>query len=361
MGYLQHIGFVIAFSALIGCNDNNNNNREISPSPSTTPTPPVEEPLEQKVSPADMQGVWRSDGYMTLLEVTDERVLEYEVSSVHCLLVDDTALADYVEENPHFLTNSQLKRFATDPDLDRIELHAYFYDRIDQRPDSCVNGITEANDDPADNFKVFWNVFNEQYTFFELRNINRQQQYDENIAAAEQASDDEELFGILASMIEAFDNDSHVSLEAGDDAEADAIEQLFTVLNEALDRVMADLSDTDAIIIDIRTNGGGFDALGLEIAGRFFDQRRLVFRNKARKGDGYNEEVEIYQGPTVENPYTKPNYLLTSGETGSAAETFTIAMRSLPYVTLVGETTEGILSDVLDSHPAKWLGAGYFQ
>lgn len=463
MNYLQHVAVVIMISALAGCTDDNDSDQDNLPL--------TEDPLAQNVSPADMQGLWQSDGYMTLLEITDDNVLTYELSSVHCILIDNTELADYVEDTPHFLSNDQRMRFATDPALDRDEIHPYFYNLVDQLPASCVSGITEETDNPVDNFTVFWNVFNEQYAFFELRDINWQEQYDDNIAAAEGAADDEELFSILASMIEAFGNDSHVDLEAGgaanvgagtqsdlllriieqfeetfterqlqdefnnqtdiadfddfideqfflfyserlqdssdiiagymvndelksagneqivwgliegnvgylgigsmiefidiDEAvdaiengtldEADAIEQIFTALNDALDQVMADLSDTDAMIIDIRTNGGGFDSLGLEIAGRFFDQRRLVFRKKARKGDDFSEEVEIYQGPTVENPYTKPVYLLTSGETASAAEIFTLSMRTLPYVTLVGETTEGVLSDVLESTlPNDW-------
>ncbi len=466
MGYIQKIGLIVAVFAVISCNDDNDKKNP----------PPVSEALEQKVSPVEMQGLWRSDGYMTLLEVTDERVLTYEVSSVHCLLVNDTALADYAQNKPHFLTNSQRKRFATDPvsdrGFDRLATHRYFYDRIDQRPAACVDGIATETNDPAANFDVFWNVFNEQYAFFDLRNVNWQQQYDENIAAIEQAADGEELFGILANMIEAFGNDAHTGLCNDEDTCADAdsdsdlfirlqekfseafteqqlrddfnnqteyedfddyveerfdlflderiqessdiitgymvggelksaandeimwglmegnigylaingmvdfiddldnaiaavedgtldeddlVEQVFTALNDALDQVMADLSGTDAMIIDIRLNGGGADAFSLEIAGRFFDQRRLAFRKKARKGDGYSEEVEIYQEPTVDNPYTKPVYLLTSGETASAAEIFTITMRNLPYVTLVGETTEGILSDILDSTlPNGW-------
>ena len=461
MKHLQRISFLIALITVFGCDDNNNKDHGNPP--------PAASPLTQKVSPAEMQGLWHSEGNTDLIEVTGESVLKYAVSSVHCLLIDDTALADFVEETPHFLTNSQRQRFATDPDLDRFAIHAYFFDRIDERPSACVDGITEETDDALANFNVFWNTFNEQYAFFELRDINWQQQYDDNLAAIEKVADDEELFGILASMIEAFGNDGHVSLAHDDDAsagtdsdlfvrvlekfaqtytqqellddfnrqteygdfdeyrdvrldlfvserfqewlgiiasymvdgelksaandqiawglmednvgylfvnsmdefidldEAEAAiedgtldedtvaEQLFTALNEALDKMLADLAGTDAMIIDIRLNGGGEDALSLEIAGRFFDQRRLAFRKKARKGDGYNEEAEIYQKPTVAKPYTKPIYLLTSGETASAAEVFAITMRNLPYVTLVGETTEGILSDILElTLPNGW-------
>lgn len=460
MKYSRQVSLLIAILTVCGCGYNGHTDKV--------------EPLDQKVSPSDIQGLWRSDGYMTLLEITDKRVLTYEVSSVHCLLVDDTALADFVRKTPHVLTNRQRKRFATDPAFDRefdnIAIHSYYYDLIDQRPGACIDGITQKDDDPVANFNVFWNVFNEQYAFFDLRNINWQQHYDDNLSAVEKVTDDEELFDILADLIDVFGNDSHVSLFANDDANTGAgaesdlmiriqkhfqdtftrqqlrddfdgqirfdnfgqylnvrfaaffqgrvqesfniiagymvdrelqstgndniiwglmegnigylaitdmeefidvnaaiaavadvtldeilVERLFKALREALDLVMADLSGADAIIIDIRLNGGGADALALEIAGRFFDQRRLVFQKKARKGDGYSEKVDIYHEPTVDKPYNKPIYLLTSGETSSAAEIFTITMRNLPYVTLVGETTEGILSDQLEpTLPNGW-------
>ena len=124
--------------------------------------------------------------------------------------------------------------------------------------------------------------------------------------------------------------------------------KVSNALITALDLALPDLASTTAMVIDMRINEGGFDALGLLIAGRFFDKRRLVFNKKARKGDGYGNIVEIYQGPTVDSPYVNPIYLLTSDESFSAAETFIIAMRTLPHVTLVGEKTAGSISDILN-------------
>jgi C-terminal processing protease CtpA/Prc len=48
-------------------------------------------------------------------------------------------------------------------------------------------------------------------------------------------------------------------------------------------------------------------------------------------------------------------YLLTALRTASAGEIFTLCMRTLPHVTLVGEATMGILSDNLKKHlPNGW-------
>ena len=53
--------------------------------------------------------------------------------------------------------------------------------------------------------------------------------------------------------------------------------------------------------------------------------------------------------------YNNPVVVLTSGFSASATEIFSLAMRSLPHVTLVGEPTIGELSDVLEKPlPNGW-------
>ena len=53
--------------------------------------------------------------------------------------------------------------------------------------------------------------------------------------------------------------------------------------------------------------------------------------------------------------YMKPVYLVTNDVTASAAEIFTMCMRSLPNVTTVGLPGEGALSDVLSKTlPNGW-------
>ncbi len=66
--------------------------------------------------------------------------------------------------------------------------------------------------------------------------------------------------------------------------------------------------------------------------------------------------MDLYIEPTTERPFTRDVYVLTSRLTISAAETFTLAMGSLPTVTLVGEPTNGMLSDAwFAAMPNGWL------
>jgi len=127
-------------------------------------------------------------------------------------------------------------------------------------------------------------------------------------------------------------------------------------LAAALDQAIARLQPTDQLVIDIRFNDGGSDAMSLEIAKRFFDQKRFVFRKRARDRDSFSpwSRISVVQGTAP--IYSKPITILTSGITASAAEVFVLSMNVLPNVRLVGERTNGILSDILNVElPNGWM------
>lgn len=122
-----------------------------------------------------------------------------------------------------------------------------------------------------------------------------------------------------------------------------------------MDRVMRDLRDTEAMIIDVRFNGGGDDAVSLAIANRFTDKRRLAMTKTARSYRGETPRREAYLVPEGDAPYLKPVAVIAGPDSASATEIFVIAMRALPQVTHVGEPTNGILSDELyKSLPKGW-------
>lgn len=120
-------------------------------------------------------------------------------------------------------------------------------------------------------------------------------------------------------------------------------------LNEAIDEALSDLSETSGLIIDVRYNGGGNDYISLAIASRFTEAEFLAYKKYARDGAGVTETIESTISPSGFVQYTgKPVVLLISEDTASAAETFSLSMTQLDHVTLVGEATQGIFSDVLE-------------
>lgn len=145
------------------------------------------------------------------------------------------------------------------------------------------------------------------------------------------------------------DNIAYLEIGAmtGFAGDGDAAAQL-TALETALDRVLEDIQDVRGLVIDIRLNNGGQDFLSMAIASRFISQETLGFAKQSREGNHRSALEEVFIQPRGENQYLGPIALLTSNSTVSAAEVFALIMRSRPAVTLIGERTQGALSDSLE-------------
>jgi len=117
--------------------------------------------------------------------------------------------------------------------------------------------------------------------------------------------------------------------------------------NATMDTVMANLADTTRLIIDLRFNGGGFDAISFNFAQRFISERQLAFSKSARSRDFQSVPSEAWLEPPATGAYLNPVTLIVGADTSSAAEIFAIPMSQLPQVTVIGVRTAGILSDVL--------------
>ena len=137
--------------------------------------------------------------------------------------------------------------------------------------------------------------------------------------------------------------DSMAGLVRGrDSAKAD-----LAALKPVLDDIVEDLGHLPGIIVDVRLNGGGADTVALAIAGRFTDTRRVFGSKRTLEGGQWKTRQDLVLKPADGPRYHGHVAVLISSETASAAEVFTLAMRSLPRVTLVGQATMGIFSDEL--------------
>jgi hypothetical protein len=109
-----------------------------------------------------------------------------------------------------------------------------------------------------------------------------------------------------------------------------------------------------SIILDIRINNGGYDGVGLEILRFFAKERTKVLSKKARIGNGFSAEQEIYIEPS-NRTFDVKVYVLTSCQTVSAAEIMAMGAKALPNAKLVGAKTQGTLSDALEKQlPNGW-------
>jgi hypothetical protein len=109
-----------------------------------------------------------------------------------------------------------------------------------------------------------------------------------------------------------------------------------SVCQPAATAAMASLNRADAIIFDLRDNGGGYPDMVALIAAYLFDHPEYLFNPRE------NTTRQSWTQPVSGNRLAdKPVYLLTSARTASGAEQFSYDLKMLKRATLVGETTRG--------------------
>ena len=270
--------------------------------------------------------------------------------------------------------------------------------------------------DPIKNFEFLWKTFHDRYPFFDLRKVDWQQQFEIYRAKVTNKTNDDELFEIFCEMLSPL-NDGHVELIAKTSGKhfrpekkprfhqefgKQEIEQLFKTtgktladngfalpketgawmlhysrssefgyirilelegvkkerLTGALDTIAHDFNELKGIIIDIRDNPGGGDSTAVTIINRFCDRGRVAFHRRTKIGPGEDAFTPLktwHIEPEGDVQFTGPIVLLTCDAVFSGGEVFALAIRQLPYVTILGDHTNGIFSYQLEKKlPNGW-------
>ncbi len=110
---------------------------------------------------------------------------------------------------------------------------------------------------------------------------------------------------------------------------------------EAATAAMNFLRNTNALIIDLRTNGGGDPSIMQFLSSYFFDETPVLLSDFYERKT--NTKTQLFTLAQVQGTrYTnKPVYILTSSNTFSAAEAFTYILKYLDKAIVVGEVTKG--------------------
>ena len=111
-------------------------------------------------------------------------------------------------------------------------------------------------------------------------------------------------------------------------------------IDEALDSMPAATS----LIVDVRNNNGGNVQLAVKIAGRFTAITRRYGWVRFRSGPKHTDFTDFSEEPVVKTGKSKFRgkvLVLTNRRDFSSAEDFVLAMRVIPRVTVVGDTTAG--------------------
>lgn len=286
--------------------------------------------------------------------------------------------------------------------------------RLPRLPNGCEPGkLQPGKRDPVKVFDVFWATFAENYPFFAAKGIDWRPVRDRYRPRIGPDTTDDDLFGVLRAMIEPL-GDAHTAIAAGartfdgirpgtrlpTDIEAflkqvqDVIEKRDTSkplttwaqgligyadlpgrlgylrvlsfdgyteansyqanaaeLDRALDQIFQN-NRLRGLILDLRLNGGGSDALGLRLASRFTTRSYRAYAQEARNDPAdpthFTRPQPLFVRPRSGPGHTGPIALLTSSLTISAAETFTQAMMGrTPEPRRIGENTQGVFSDTM--------------
>jgi Peptidase family S41/Tricorn protease C1 domain/Helix-turn-helix domain len=131
-------------------------------------------------------------------------------------------------------------------------------------------------------------------------------------------------------------------------------------LETSLDDIFKDSAKFAGLVIDVRINGGGSDVFGVSIASRLAAHDYFAY-SKVARNDVRDPKHRTPPQPIIVHASSRPGFhgpvvLLTSSDTVSAAETFTMAVLGRqPHVIRVGANTQGVFSDVLNrTLPNGW-------
>lgn len=107
------------------------------------------------------------------------------------------------------------------------------------------------------------------------------------------------------------------------------------------------LANTDALLIDLRRNGGGQPEMVALLSSYLFDKRTHLNDIYSRFDNRTQEYWTLETVAGKRYGESKPVYVLTSNRTFSGAEEFTYNLKNLKRATIVGETTGG------GAHPVR--------
>lgn len=116
-------------------------------------------------------------------------------------------------------------------------------------------------------------------------------------------------------------------------------------VDQLLKNILSALDSTDAMVIDLRFNGGGLETVALKILSYFVAEPKPILSIRAKTAQGNTKKQNYILQPASTN-YKGKVYLLVGPNTASAAEIFALGAKNYP-ITLVGSRTAGIFSEIL--------------
>ena len=251
---------------------------------------------------------------------------------------------------------------------------------------SCHN-VEQYDNNPRGNFEALWEIMDEHYCFFQYKDVDWNEVKERYSKKIGDKMTEEELFIVCSDMLKEL-KDGHTNLSSSFDVSRYWIWEQYpinyddrlikeyylnfdykyasgityrilpnnfgymhyasfssTIGKGNLDNILAYLSNSDGLIIDVRDNGGGILLNAETLISRFIDEKILAGYISHKTGPGHDEfssPMPYYIEPAKGRVhYKKPVVVVCNRSTFSAANNFVSIMKSLPNVKVVGDITGG--------------------
>ncbi|MEQ6121725.1 S41 family peptidase [Reichenbachiella sp. MALMAid0571] len=365
-------------------------------------------------------GIWKQRGYGRILKVDGSEFSIYTSTDGYC-----NELSSKGKFDKHF------KIVSIDENeliIDHGSTRNYHFTRINELPSVCGSGNENFDTNPIKNFSVFWQLFEENYAFFEQRGIDWNEVNQYYTPKVEQIKSESEFYQLIKSILDSL-HDGHVKIRVPESTSTEANKNDFNFeqvkveipdailnkyvaspksynvktiswgklkgtnvgyivvpkmfgfpnyglseddfnkkLNEVFDadpgpgydyfqeerrgvdfvmeKIHADLGDTDSIVFDLRFNEGGFSSVSLKLLSHFIHKPYKAYTRTIEK----NTEEPLVQDyiikPAMKNIFNQKICLLTSYWSASASEIFALSSMPSDNFTRYGSKTNGVLSEV---------------
>lgn len=281
--------------------------------------------------------------------------------------------------------------------------------------------VEEYSNTPVDNYKAFCSEFSKVYGAFEAKHINWDSLTSYYSRDIDKTTTEKQLFITLCSLLDEL-NDGHANLSSADfgdfqscrkrnksffaDYNTQAVKYIikqqdlirakylegnytsmitasswffygtinynnkkigyiyiptFTAANwsnKYIEDAVTLFNNYDAVIIDLRYNGGGQIETFAYTLNMFSNEKTCYMKTKLRNGPGYNDFTDYFSNYT--DPHSNslkniPVAVLINSFSASGAELFTLGIKTQKNAFTVGDTTWGAFSQVY----AKYLPNGW--
>lgn len=276
---------------------------------------------------------------------------------------------------------------------------------------SCEKNLLkeEFDDSPPEVYDAFWTEFDRFYGAFEAKGIN----WDSlKIACGENlndASNDQDLYKSLCQLLDAL-NDGHADISAPGktyrswnrrdksffgDTDTRDIQKTHIIFNtidyryldnsesqisnryrflqgdiyyeaikvgylyiptfssdylaDFVEKAAQDFNSCDAVVLDVRFNGGGTTQNFQHAMNLFCTERKLYLKSRFRNGtehDDFSGMFEHYTNPSSKGCKNLPIVVLANSFSSSSSEYFILGLKSQKEVRMIGDTTCGAFSQV---------------